>query len=339
MILHADVTSVGDSPKGTFPFDRTAAEQARPGSRWKGCVICRVFARLILVLLFLPWLAIYFLPLTAAHSASAGPFLTAIDVGHSKANPGAISATGIGEHQFNESLAKLLLSRMPRGNRQKLKIINETGEDMPLKDRAEAAGKMGADLLLSIHHDSVLPEFLTPWIHNGKTLYYCDRFEGFAVFYSEKNNRRGRSLRYARLLGAALVAQGLTPSSHHAEMLKGEGKAVVDAPVGVFRYDGLAVLKNAKMPSVLLECGIIVNREEEKRLLSDACRERIVSAILKSIDGYSRRGRRRSGCTSEFHRRALGHSSSCRTFGQERPYARGSEKRAAGDVDASLCSR
>ena len=292
MILNADVTSVGDSAEGASPFDRTAAEQRRPGSRWRGSVICRGFAGLIFVLLFVPCLGLCLLPPSAAHAATARQFLTVIDVGHSKANPGATSATGIGEHQFNESLAKLLLSRMPRGNRQKLKIINETGEDMPLKERAEAAGKMGADLLLSIHHDSVLPEFLTPWIYDGKMLYYCDRFEGFAVFYSEKNNRRGRSLRFARLLGAAMVAQGITPSSHHAEMLKGEGKAVVDAPVGVFRYDALAVLKNARVPSVLLECGIIVNREEEKRLLSDAYRERIVSAILKSIDSFSRRGRR-----------------------------------------------
>jgi N-acetylmuramoyl-L-alanine amidase len=233
----------------------------------------------------------HLLSLPAANPVSAKQFLVAVDVGHSKTNVGATSATGIGEYDFNESLAKLLLSRVPRDGRKMLSLINEGIDDMPLKVRAETAGAMGADLLISIHHDSVLPDYLTPWVYNGRTLFYCDRFRGFAIFYSENDNDRGRSLQFARLLGSALVGRNLSPSQHHAEMTKGEGKAVIDAQFGVFRYDGLAVLKNAKMPAVLLECGIIVNREEEKRLRDGAYKNRIVSAILKSIDVFSGAGK------------------------------------------------
>ncbi len=232
------------------------------------------------------------LSLPAANSVSARQFLVAIDVGHSKANVGATSATGIGEYDFNESLARLLLSRVPRDSRKKLSIINDGADDMPLEARAKTAEAMGADLLISIHHDSVLPDYLTPWVYNGKNLFYCDRFHGFAIFYSEKNNDRGRSLQFARLLGTALVGRNFSPSQHHAEMMKGEGKAVIDAQIGVFRYDGLAVLRNAKMPAVLLECGIIVNRAEEKLLGDDAYKNRIVSAILESIDAFSQAGKR-----------------------------------------------
>jgi N-acetylmuramoyl-L-alanine amidase len=227
------------------------------------------------------------LPLPDGGPAWAGQFLVAVDAGHSKVSVGATSATGIGEYDFNESLARLLLSRAPRDSRIRLSFINGRGDDMPLEDRARAASAMGADLLLSIHHDSVLPEFLTPWTHDGRALFYCDLFHGFAVFYSEKNNYRGRSLRFAKLLGSALVEGGFSPSQHHVEMLKGEGKAVIDAKTGVFQYDALSVLKNAKMPAVLLECGIIVNREAEKRLMDNAYKNGIVSAILKSIEVFS----------------------------------------------------
>ena len=284
MILHGVVVQSGDGSPQTARHGRTVPGGRRFGIRQVGCVTTRVLAGLYSARSFLLCLATCLSLIPAADTAAAGSFLAAIDIGHSKAHPGATSATGIEEYRFNESLARLLLSRAPQDSRKTLKLIDDTGEDMPLEERARTAEKMGADLLLSIHHDSVLQDFLTPWNHDGRTLYYCDLFEGFAVFYSEKNNSRGRSLRFAKLLGAALEAHGLTPSQHHAEMLKGEGKGVADARLGVFRYDALAVLKNAKMPAVLLECGIIVNREEEKRLLSDAYRARIVSAILDGLD-------------------------------------------------------
>jgi N-acetylmuramoyl-L-alanine amidase len=229
----------------------------------------------------------HLMSLLVANLVSARQFLVAVDVGHSKARKGAISATGIGEYDFNESLARLLLSKVPRASGIKLSLINETADEMSLEDRTKAAKVMGADLLISIHHDSVLPEYLTPWTQNGRCLFHCDRFHGFAVFYSERNHDPGRSLQFAKLLGTALVRRNFSPSQHHAEMMKGEGKAVVDAHIGVFRYDGLAVLKNAEMPAVLLECGIIVNRQEEKRLRDDVYKSRIVAAILKSIEVFS----------------------------------------------------
>lgn len=236
--------------------------------------------------------ATHLMSLPAADLVSAGQFLVAVDVGHSRANAGATSATGIGEYDFNKSLATLLLSKVHRDGRMKLSLINENGDDMALADRARAAKAMGADLLISIHHDSVQPEYLTPWSHNGRSLFYCDQFHGFSVFYSERNNDPGRSLQFAKLLGSSLVGRNFSASQHHAEMIKGEGKAVIDARIGVFRYDGLAVLRNAKMPAVLLECGIIVNRDEEKRLGDEAYKNGIISAILKSMDDFSRARRR-----------------------------------------------
>jgi len=47
----------------------------------------------------------------------------------------------------------------------------------------------------------------------------------------------------------------------------------------VHYYDNLAVGRSAAMPSVLVEAGVIVNREEERRMRDPEVRHRIAMAI------------------------------------------------------------
>jgi N-acetylmuramoyl-L-alanine amidase len=47
------------------------------------------------------------------------------------------------------------------------------------------------------------------------------------------------------------------------------------------------VLKTAKMPAVLLECGVIVNRTEEENLNNPTYRKRLVEAICRAIQDFS----------------------------------------------------
>ena len=78
------------------------------------------------------------------------------------------------------------------------------------------------------------------------------------------------------------------PSLHHAEPIKGEGRPIVDPALGVFRFDGLSVLKSAQVPAVLLEAGVIVNPEEERRLESVVGQQRLVRAIVSGVEAYCR---------------------------------------------------
>jgi N-acetylmuramoyl-L-alanine amidase len=73
---------------------------------------------------------------------------------------------------------------------------------------------------------------------------------------------------FAKLLGTELQKWGMTFTTHHAENICGERRQIVDNERGVYRYDQLMVLKNTKAPAVLLEAGVIVNREEESALSS-----------------------------------------------------------------------
>ena len=55
---------------------------------------------------------------------------------------------------------------------------------------------------------------------------------------------------------------------------------------GVYRFDELAVLKNAKCPAVLPEYGIMRNRSEETLLRNRAYRQRIAGAIASAVSAF-----------------------------------------------------
>jgi N-acetylmuramoyl-L-alanine amidase len=48
----------------------------------------------------------------------------------------------------------------------------------------------------------------------------------------------------------------------------------------VHYFDNLAVLKTARIPALLFEAGVIVNRDEELRMRDPAVRIRIVESIV-----------------------------------------------------------
>jgi N-acetylmuramoyl-L-alanine amidase len=94
-------------------------------------------------------------------------------------------------------------------------------------------------------------------------------------------------------LGEAMRMAGFTPTPHHAERIPGEGRKLVDADLGVYRVDDFGIVKAPLMPAVILECGIIVNRDEEARLSDPVRQAAMVSAISDAIGAYA--GENRSG--------------------------------------------
>lgn len=221
-----------------------------------------------------------------AAPSSCRAFVVAIDVGHSQAKPGALSARGRGEFFFNRSIARLLLDRLVEGGFEKAFIIDEKGSEIGLAARAKAA--QNAHLLISIHHDSVQPRYLLPWRYQGRRYRYSDRFKGYSIFYSEKNPYPGESRSFANFLGQALLTDGFSPTWHHAEPIAGESRDLVDRDKGIYRFDDLAVLKKANMPAVLLECGVIVNRAEELLLSDPDYQKKLVRSISGAVEKFCR---------------------------------------------------
>jgi N-acetylmuramoyl-L-alanine amidase len=214
----------------------------------------------------------------------AEDLIIAIDIGHTINSPGAISARGVPEYLFNQNIGTLLHQQLRQDKRFKGSfIINETGDDISLSARAAIANQRGAHLLLSIHHDSVQPKDLSQWFWQGSIMPHCDKFTGYSIFYSEINRRPLNSLIFAVILGSEMLRGGFCPTLHHAEYFRGGDKDLIDKTRGIYKYNNLVVLKEAHMPAVLFECGIIKNRNEELILGDPEYQHKLVTALFKAI--------------------------------------------------------
>jgi N-acetylmuramoyl-L-alanine amidase len=212
----------------------------------------------------------------------------AVDIGHHRAAPGATSARGQPEWSFNAALAGLIVEALRRQGVAAV-LLNPAGDPIELRQRPADAAAIGATLLLSIHHDSVQEQYLSPWQWQGRDLAYSDRFSGYGLFVSAKNPAYPQSVAAAKAVGDTLLALGLAPSLHHAEPIPGENRPLIDQRRGIYRYDDLIVLKYAAMPALLIEAGIIVNRQDEETLTDQGFRLRFSEAVAEGIANYCRR--------------------------------------------------
>jgi N-acetylmuramoyl-L-alanine amidase len=213
-------------------------------------------------------------------TATAAAALVAVDVGHFEAEPGATSARGRAELEFNRELAAEI-ARALEAFGLRVRVIGADGGMAVLSRRTAAA--RDAQLFLSIHHDSVQPHYLEEWVHEGESRKFSDRFAGFSLFVSRRNPEVERSLACASSIGAELRAAGFLRSLYHAEPIPGESKPFADRANGVHYYDNLVVLHTASQPAVLLEAGVIVNRDEELALREPATRKRIAAAVADGV--------------------------------------------------------
>lgn len=213
--------------------------------------------------------------MTQAAGAISGGIV--IDPGHSPQSPGATSCTGTSEYIYNTALAKFVIAHVASRHLPVVLTCN-ADQELSLADRAKLA--KGKTLFLSIHHDSVQPQFIT-WKNQRPC---SDKAEGFSIFISSKNSHYAQSLNYARRLGAALRNRGLKPSQHHGEKIARENKRLIDPPNGVYLYDDLVVLKNADAPAILLEASVIVNPHDEAKAASKAYKSQLANAIAEMLE-------------------------------------------------------
>lgn len=230
---------------------------------------------------FLPLLLAGVFAGSVAASAAEAP-LIAVDVGHSLARSGATSASGRPEFAFNRELA-MVVAEVLRERGFRTLLIGDRGDADDLTARTAGAG--GVDFFLSIHHDSVQPQYLETWMVEGREQRRSNRFSGYSLFVSRKNAHPETSLVCAQAIGEALRSQSQTPSLHHAEPIRGENRPLADATNGVYFFDDLIVLKTARSPAVLVEAGIILNSNDEA-VLRELSTQRLIAAAL--ADGLQR---------------------------------------------------
>jgi N-acetylmuramoyl-L-alanine amidase len=249
----------------------------------------------VLSLLVLPALLVLArsLPPTWSDAAGAAPtkpeharcnradFRVVVDVGHTAQSPGAMSARGVPEYEFNLRLARQIEQKLIEGGfARTLLLVTAGAAKASLYERVARANALPADLFVSIHHDSVPYFFREEWEYEGQKNGFSDRFKGHSLFVSDENPKYRLSLAFASLLGRELRERGLQFTPHYTQPFMGFWqRKLVDSKFGVYRYDQLHVLRTTRMPAVLLEAGSIVNRDEEV-LLAAPQRQAVIAAAV-----------------------------------------------------------
>ena len=225
---------------------------------------------------------------TAASKCDRGKFRIILDVGHTAESYGAMSARNIPEFEYNLNLGKRIEEKLKADGFAETVLLVTEGKARPsLMTRVARANKKGADLFLSIHHDSVPGIYAESWQFEGKKSQFNDLFGGYSVFVSHHNPHYGESLRFARSLGNQMAEQGLIFARQYDLWFMGKYQhPLLDSDAGVYRYDELIVLKNTSMPAVLLESGSIINRDEELVMASDEHRNKVASAVSSAVMDY-----------------------------------------------------
>ncbi|HYR34149.1 MAG TPA: N-acetylmuramoyl-L-alanine amidase [Burkholderiales bacterium] len=191
----------------------------------------------------------------------------AVDAGHYSEKPGVISASGKPELEYNLALAADVKAALEREGF----AVRMIGQYESFGRRTREAE--GAALFVSVHHDSVR-EWLLP---------KAAKFSGYSLFVSRHNPQVETSLHCASAIGLQMRAIGLKTSRYHADRVLGENRPFADEENGVHYFDNLAVGRAARMASVLIEPGVVVNAEDERRVTEPAMRRRIAAAIARGV--------------------------------------------------------
>ena len=126
---------------------------------------------------------------------------------------------------------------------------------------------------------------MRPWTWEGRALDYNDEFAGHSLFVSRDNPDTAMSILCARAIGARLQRMGFEPTHKN-----GRRRSYADREHAVHYYDGLAVLRHARMPALLFEAGVLKNRDEELLLRDPARQARMADAIATGLSACLRNG-------------------------------------------------
>jgi len=224
-------------------------------------------------------------PRSADQQCDRRNFRVVIDVGHSEASPGALSARGVSEYRFNSMLAQAVAETLRRDGFLAVTVVSNQGAGKAdLATRNARANSARPQAFLSLHHDSVQKQYLEKWTTEfGVEQSYSDKFSGYSIFVSNKNAFSQESVVLAEFLGEELVKRGLSSTKHHAEKIPGEGRPWANEAMGIYRMDNLVVLRGTKAPAALLEAGVIVNRAEELQLASPRRRALVAEAVSGAL--------------------------------------------------------
>ena len=222
-----------------------------------------------------------------------GPFVIAVDAGHGGIDNGARGATTKAEEKnvtlaFARELAEAL-NKLP-GTRAIL--TRDKDEFLSLSQRVQLARSEGANLLISIHADTLKQKDI-----RGATVYTISdkASDSLAASLAERENLSDQIAGIAFVDEPAEVADILLDltrretqafSINLAESVVGKFKDEVLLINNPHRHAGFRVLTAPDVPSILLELGFLSNKEDEQLLVDPVWQKKVAGLIAKAVEEY-----------------------------------------------------
>ena len=226
------------------------------------------------------------------------PYIIAIDAGHGGKDPGAIGKRGVKEKNVTLAIATQLAKYVNSNSKFRGRLIRSTDVFVDLDKRSEIAREYKADILISIHADSVASgsnaRGASVWVLSNNR---AER-ENKKVLNGSGNSTLlsgvSEVLSATDMQNPYLAATVLSMSSDNTrsegynlgqEILTKLGKFTKlhkDTPI----HASLAVLKSPDIPSLLIETGFLSNRYEEIQLNQPNYQKQIAYAIYQGIVSY-----------------------------------------------------
>ncbi|MBM7456712.1 N-acetylmuramoyl-L-alanine amidase [Oceanisphaera litoralis] len=228
----------------------------------------------------------------------------AIDPGHGGEDPGAIGPKKNREKHITLAISRRLADIINKEPGMRA-VLTRTGDYyVNLNRRSEIARKAKADMLLSIHADSVAnsgPRGASVWVlssnrANREMAGWLEKQErqsellgGVGEVISQTDGNPYLTRTFLDLSMDKSRADSYAISEH---ILSAMGK-VVRLHKSQPEHASLAVLKSPDIPSLLIEAGFISNPEEERLLLSASHQQKVAQAVFNGVKSYYRQNRPR----------------------------------------------
>ncbi|MFO7871335.1 MAG: N-acetylmuramoyl-L-alanine amidase [Kiritimatiellia bacterium] len=190
-----------------------------------------------------------------------------LDAGHGGTDSGAIGRRNALEKTITLDIARCVKRKLLRHGRD-IRLTRNSDVYVALGERSAAARRLDADVFVSIHANSA---------HNSRASgieTYTLPVSGCPSTSGTEDERTypGNTHNRASMLLAYYV---------HRELLKR-----ADGPDRGIRRARFDVLREAPCPAVLVECGFLSNRVEEKLLLNPDYRDKLAEGIARGILTY-----------------------------------------------------
>jgi N-acetylmuramoyl-L-alanine amidase len=224
---------------------------------------------------------------------AASEFVIAIDAGHGGIDTGATGAASkTAEKDITLAFAKVLYEKLGKQAGIRAVMTRDTDRFLSLSERVVIARQKGAQLLISLHADTLRQSDI-----RGATVYTISdkASDHMAAQLAERENFSDT------LGGVEMPAETAEVNDILLDLTRRETQAfsisLAQAVVGSFegqislinnphRHAGFRVLQAPDMPSILLELGFLSNKDDEKLLLDPAWRDKVADLLVEAIRRY-----------------------------------------------------